>query len=177
VSSPAARGGAAADGRLGHLLDESLVVAAFGAGDEEVEVRAVDPGATDVASLRQHDPAAAQAAGTALGRNGDLTFTPEARALLVEGRVDERVMTTLVAIADLRPVEVTDFPADPAEVAAGEARRAVVLRTDDIGGTTGIVRLVESQDDPYRPIEATVGEDGWIRVTWPIAALSAPPAS
>jgi hypothetical protein len=173
VSTPATRAGAGADRRLGDLLDESLVVAAFGAGDTEVEVRAVDPGATDVASLRQHDPLTAQAAGAALGRNGDLTFTPEARALVVAGEVDERVMTTLVAISNLRPAEVADFPAHPAEVAAGEARRSVVLRTDDTG-TSDIVRLVEGQDGPYRPSHVALGDDGWIRITWPIAALTGP---
>ena len=99
-------------------------MAAFGAGDRGVEVRAVDPRATDVTSLRHHDPASARSLGTSLARNDDLTFVPNARALLVAGDVDERVMTTLVAVGAAQPIEIRDFPADPAETAAGEARRS-----------------------------------------------------
>jgi hypothetical protein len=172
VTSPASRAGARGDDRLPGLLDNSLVVAAFGVGDDEVEVRAVDPRATDIASLRHHDPASARSLGAALARNDDLSFVPNARALLVRGQVDERVMTTLVAIGAAHPVEVRDFPADPAETAAGEARRSVVLRTDDPGATAEVTRLLDRQEPPYRPDAVTVARDGSVRGTWRIAALS-----
>ena len=172
VSGPASRAGATTDERLGAFLDGSLVVATFGAGSTEVEVRAVDPEATDVADLRRHDPARAIELGGSLARNPDLTFGPEARALLVEGRVDERVMTTLVAIGGTQPIQVADFPADPAEVAAGEARRSVLLRTDDPAGAADVARLLDRQDEPDRPADVSVAADGWVRVTWALAALS-----
>ena len=97
---------------------------------------------------------------------------PNARALLVAGEVDERVMTTLVAVGATQPIEIRDFPADPAETAAGEARRSVVLRTDDPGGTEEVTRLLDGQAPPYRPDDVTVADDGSVRVTWTIAALS-----
>ena len=172
VTTPASRAGARGDARLPGLLDNSLVVAAFGAGDGEVEVRAVDPRAPDVTSLRHHDPASARSLGGSLARNDDLTFVPNARALLVAGEVDERVMTTLVAVGAGQPIEIRDFPADPAETAAGEARRSVVLRTDDPGGTEEVTRLLDRQAPPYRPDDVTVADDGSVRVTWTLAALS-----
>ena len=90
----------------------------------------------------------------------------------IEGRVDERVMTTLVAVGATQPIQVADFPADPAEVAAGEARRSVLLRTDDPAGAADVARLLDRQEAPYRPAEVTVAGDGWVQVTWSLAALS-----
>jgi hypothetical protein len=180
VSSPVTRAGALADPRLGELLDKSLVVAGFGDGDGRVEVRAVDPQATDVASLRRHDPATAAATGAELAGDGDLAVAPDARALLVAGEVDERVMGGLAAVvtatagAGAGPVEVAGFPADPAELAAGEARRAVVLRAADREATTDVVRVLRAQAPGYRPASVTVGEDGRVTATWAIAALSRP---
>jgi hypothetical protein len=176
VSTPTTRDAALTDPRLQATLDGSLTVAAFGAGDAEVEVRAVDASAADIESLRDHDPIRAREAGGSLARNPDVQLTPSARHDLVEGRVDERVMTTLVALAAQAPVAVDAFPAHEAEAAAGEARRSVTLRPAEDGrdgaGADAIESLVTNQDPPYRPADVTVGSGGWVTVTWAVSALT-----
>jgi hypothetical protein len=173
VSSPATRAAAAADVRLQALAEGSVAVAVFGRGDDAVEVRAVGPDA-DTDSARRRDPLRATEAGAALSRNAGVRTTPSARRLLADGRVDERVMTTLVAVGAQQPVHVDDFPADPAEVTAGEPRRAVRLRAldDRADAVADIASLLTDQEPPYRPADISVGADGWLTVTWAVTALS-----
>jgi len=156
-------------------LRSSVVLAVFGAGDDRVEVRKVLPEGPDRTATESaasgHDPAAAARAGTELARNASVDLAPAARRELVEGEVDQRIMTTLVALAADRPVAVEDFAYDPAEAGTGAPYRAVALRAQSPDDALAIRRILADQVPPHRPAEIEVGPDARITVTYPLAAL------
>jgi hypothetical protein len=83
-------------------------------------------------------------------------------------------MTTLVALGAQQAVQVDGFPAHPAEVTAGELRRAVRVRalSRPEDAVPAIESLLTDQEPPYRPADISVGADGWLTVTWAVTALS-----
>jgi hypothetical protein len=103
---------------VGAALHSSVVLAVFGTGKDRVEVRKIVPGGEDriatASAVGGHDVAAAGEAGAELARNPSVALTPAAHRALVAGRVDQRIMTTLVAVAADRPVSVDSFSSDPA---------------------------------------------------------------
>jgi hypothetical protein len=105
--------------RLGSVY-APLVLASFGTGSARVEVLAAAPdGAVAYRQALASDQVARRTAGATLIRNGRLSLTPTARLALARGRVDTRLLTTITALAQLRPLQVISFGdagpgADPA---------------------------------------------------------------
>ncbi|HET6705956.1 hypothetical protein [Amycolatopsis sp.] len=137
--------------------------AVFGAGDARVTVWRLglppaDPGAPPEAPARTH-------AGEALAASARITLSPEAAAVLREGRADPRLITTIAALAATRPVWVAAFPAVLGEDAAGQPRRRVLLTGDEDGATA----FYAGQRDLFRPASVTRTADG-VLVTYPLFA-------
>jgi hypothetical protein len=157
-------------------LDGSAVLAVFGTGEGRIEVREIlsgngDPPATAPAG-RGHDTAAAAAAGAEIARNPSVELMPAARRALMAGRVDQRIMAMLAAVAADRPVAVDGFSADPAEVGTGAPYRAVTLRARSDDDARAIRKLLADQVPPHRPAAIEAGSDDRMTVTYPLAALS-----
>jgi hypothetical protein len=157
-------------------LRSSVVLAVFGAGEDRVEVRRIFSEGPDQAARASaatgHDPAAAAQAGAELARNRSVDLSPSARRALLAGKVDERIMTTLVAVAADRPVSVISFTSDPAEAGTGAPYRSVSLRARTDDAARAIRRLLADQVPPHRPADIEVGPEAQMTVTYPHTALS-----
>jgi hypothetical protein len=157
-------------------LRSSVVLAVFGAGEDRVEVRRIFSEGPDQAARASaatgHDPAAAAQAGAELARNRSVDLSPSARRALLAGKVDERIMTTLVAVAADRPVSVISFTSDPAEAGTGAPYRSVSLRARTDDAARAIRRLLADQVPPHRPADIGVGPEAQMTVTYPHTALS-----
>jgi hypothetical protein len=157
-------------------LRSSVVLAVFGAGEDRVEVRKILPEGPDQAARASaasgHDPAAAAQAGAELTRNRSVDLSPSARRALLAGKVDERIMATLVAVAADRPVSVMSFTSDPAEAGTGAPFRTVSLRARTDDDAEAIRRLLADQVPPHRPADIEAGSEAQLTVTYPLTALS-----
>jgi hypothetical protein len=149
------------------------VLAVVGTGTDRVEVRKIVPGGADRAGRTSagsgHDAAEA---GAELARNPSVALTPAARRALVAGRVDQRLMTMLVAVAADRPLSVEAFSSDPAEAGTGAPYRSIAFRARSDDDARAIRRLLADQVPPYRPTAIEVGPDARMTVTYALAALS-----
>jgi hypothetical protein len=154
----------------------SVVLAVFGAGEYRVEVRRILPGGPDrtatATAASGHDAAAAAEAGAELARNPSVDITPAARRALLAGEVDQRIMTTLVAVAADRPVSVSSFTSDPAEAGTGAPYRSVAFRARSDADARAIRRLLADQVPPHRASRTEVRPGAEITVTYPLTALS-----
>ncbi len=157
------------------LAGSASPVAVFGDGEDLVEVRR--PG-SDVPDA---DPLAVDlvAAGSALADNPRLALTPEARAALRGGQVDERLLTLLATVVVDHRVAVDAFPHAEAEARAGAPARTVVLggvddrpvRGDD-PAVADVMSFVERQvEDWYQPARVAIGAGPGgrpvLRITFP----------
>src|SRR5579863_1482751 len=85
------------------------VLASFGTGDAEVDIRVVATGTNYLKELRS-DVAARKLGGTALLRNPGISASGPAARELAAGEVDSRLLANLVALADWGcPVSVLSF--------------------------------------------------------------------
>jgi len=129
-----------------------LLIATFGTGPEHVDVRVVEPGGTAAfdASLRT-DLSARIEAGNQLLNNKNLHASPAARADLLDGQVDPRLLVTLSALAAKLPVQLIMFD-DSSPGASAE----IPLRGADIGaatasGLSAIMGFLAAQRSDYLP--------------------------
>jgi 4-amino-4-deoxy-L-arabinose transferase-like glycosyltransferase len=111
--------------QVSETIANSLVVASFGEGSTQVDVRRVDPDGleqadADVAASTE----ARAAAGASLAANPNLTLEGESRSLLEAGLVDSRIMLALGEHLVTTEITVTDFPVSAGE---GDAVRRQVL--------------------------------------------------
>jgi hypothetical protein len=133
-------------------------LAAFGSGAARVEIRFVAPGGAKayLAELAR-DLAARKAAGTEMLRNRAIHAFPAARRQLTAGRVDTRLLVTLVTLAYNYPVDIIGFGTNQAGASPG-----VPLRSATIAGAPGpgstpaasvltLRRFLRAQRPPYRP--------------------------
>ncbi|RMI06657.1 ArnT family glycosyltransferase [Cellulomonas triticagri] len=125
--------------QVSETIANSVVVASFGEGSTQVDVRAVDPEGLEHAE----DTAAASrearaAAGADLVRNPRLTLQGDSRALLEAGMVDSRIVLALATRLLTADVTVADFPVSVGE---GDAVRRQVLVADAASGTDGTAWL------------------------------------
>lgn len=165
-----------ASDHLGPVVDEALqhsvALAVFGTDREQVEIRTiVADGPISAAHANDHDRVAAASAGEALARNRSIELTPGASAALVDGEVDQRLMTTLVALALDTPLRVTSFSADPAEAATGAPRRTVVIEVGSDADARSLADLLAHQAPPYRPHLVDLGSDRTLTITYRPAAV------
>ena len=113
-------------------VQNSVVVATFGASTGTVEVRRViAQGATLASAAEQLAAADRLRAGAEIAENPALRISGGDRALLSAGRVDRRIITVLAALAAGGDVTVAALPVIEGEQ-GGPIRRVAIT---DVGGT------------------------------------------
>jgi hypothetical protein len=111
----------------------SVVVASFGTGSQAVEIRRIVPEGASAASEAEQRAASVRAAyGAELAQNPSIRMSDADRALLTEGRVDDRIAVVLAGLAAQGEVTVAGFPVIEGE--RQEPIREVALM--DVAGTT-----------------------------------------
>ena len=86
------------------------VIASFGSGAAQVDVRATEPGgAAAYQTALRADQAARMSAGSQLLRNNRIHFTAQDAAQLRAGEVDARLLATLAALSSQYSFSVTAF--------------------------------------------------------------------
>ncbi len=171
VSTEAIRSDPVRVALLQSLTPRTTVAAVWGAGASRVEVRRVEGGAADAprpAPTASTDPAAGPApaagasqqraaaarAGQELSRNPHLTLDEPARAALVSGDVDPRLLVVLALSAAITDVGASSFTSSDG---GSMLDRMDLVTVDDTPGSTGgdsvdrLRTLLEAQPEPYRP--------------------------
>jgi hypothetical protein len=145
-----------------------LVLARFGSGPEEVDVRYVVPGGTaafeaSLASARS----ARVAAGEQLLANKNVQAMAAAQQALLAGNVDPRLLVTLSLLAHEMTIRLVAF-----DDASPGASSAVPLRGADIGasasaGLSAMLAFLAAQQAQYQPSsyrEATLGGQPVVKI-------------
>ena len=164
----------------GSAIENSTVVASFGDGDQQVEVRRIDAEGIEAADAAEATAAATRAeAGSELSQNTGLQASAREIDRLRAGQVDARVSIALGLIASEGSVAVDDFPVIDGEDVDGDA--GLVFRQVDISSVAGsavvrngrmtdagsaVVGLLASSLTPQSV--DVVG--GALRVTFPVMA-------
>jgi hypothetical protein len=156
-------------------------LAAFGSGAARIEVRFSAPnGARAYLAELARDVAARKMAGTEMLRNHAIHAFPAARRQLTAGRVDTRLLVTIVTLAHRHPVDIISFGANQAGASPG-----VPLRSAEIAGAPGpgstpavsvltLRSFLSSQQPPYRPsivAVTTASRRTVLRVGYPAPSL------
>lgn len=141
-----------AGGRLAAYVP--AVVASFGSGSAQVDVRAAEPGgAAAYQAAQKADLAARMSAGSQLLRNNRIRFTARDAAQLRAGEVDSRLLATLAALSSQYSFTVTAF-GDTSPGAAVLYREVSI--TGDQTELAGALALVRAQVPPYLPARAVI---------------------
>jgi hypothetical protein len=107
-----------------------VTLAGFGTGPARIDIRVVAPdGAAAYRAQLAADVAARRAGGAQLLQNRRIQVSAAARAALMAGRVDARLLVTLPALAALHPLDIVSFGGASPGGSAG-----VPLRSADITG-------------------------------------------
>jgi hypothetical protein len=136
------------------------VIASFGSGPGRIDIRATAPdGTAAYESSTAADRRSRVSAGAQLLRNSRITVAPGARAALITGDVDPRLLMMLAALAVQQPVRISAF-GDPSPGAS----QAVPLRSVRIaplrpGVQAGsrlrsMLSFVDAQRQPFLPLRA-----------------------
>ncbi len=153
------------------------VLASFGTGSAQVEVRVVAPGgaAAYAADLRA-DLAARVAAGRRLLHNPRLHPSAAARQALAAGQPDGRLLADFAALAAGHPLRVIDFGPGPAGLSSGQPLRTVDIAPAGFGTARQpdnlrlLARLLLAEPARYRPASLTrlrlAGGTAVLRVTF-----------
>ena len=132
------------------------VLASFGTGAQEIEVRAVAPdGAAAFRAALAADLSARRTAGRQLVRNPRLTIAGPARAALQAGRVDSRLLVVLAALTANQRLTILSFGSSGPGAGADTPLRRVQV-TADHATVTAMLAFVQAQRVPYRPAHATI---------------------
>ena len=134
-------------------IQNSVPVATFGDGAQQVEVREIVPEGIAQAETAQDAEAARRGdLGGQLAQNPAVRMTDAARTMLTDGLVDERITATLGALAADRTVTVADFPLIEGE--HGIARQVEISAVD--GAPPGDMSAALAAMGPsYVPAEVT----------------------
>jgi hypothetical protein len=139
------------------------VIASFGDGASLVQVRVVSPGgvaaygSADLAELQ-----ARQIAGRELAGNRNIHEPAAAKAALVSGRVDSRLLITLAALAASTRIQIDAFgDAGPGAGANVPLRQLTVVTSS----TTYLDQLLSFLDAQRPPLRAMVSEHRHGRTT------------
>jgi hypothetical protein len=132
------------------------VIASFGSGAAQIDVRAVAPdGAAAYQAALGADQLARRAAGAQLLGNRLITAAPAPARSLADGQVDSRLLIMLAALAARYPLNLVAFGAEAPGASAG-----VPLRSVEVAGATAEIRQVQdflqAQLAPYRPLRLQV---------------------
>ena len=145
-----------------------LVIAGFGSGANRVEVRTIAPnGPATFESELKAQQASLRSAGQQLLRNRTVQAAPAARADLMAGRVDGRLLANLSVLSSQLTIKLVAFD----DVAPG-ASSAVPMRSVQLSATSArdraaILDFLHAQKGAYRAdvVTATDGSGGQPMVT------------
>lgn len=155
-------------------IDNSVEVASFGEGAQEVEVRYID---SDQSGLEQASDdglyAARSLAGQQLLTNPDVGVPVEEQDLLTSGVVDSRILLTLAQLAAVGKVDVADISqlgGDPSGV-----HRQLVISSfggedarGDAPGADAALRFYESLTGALAPLSTERGDAGVVITFAPV---------
>ena len=150
---------------VGQAMDNSVIVATFGDGDELVEIRRIVPeGAVLAAAAARRQEEMRIQFGSELAQNPAVVMSEADRALLVAGRVDPRIAAVLGALAAQGEVVVAGFP-----VLQGEREMPIrQLALTSIGGvalaadaapTPAASVLLDGLSGPFVPDDVSARAD------------------
>ncbi len=141
-------------GQLGGNDYAPMLIASFGSGDSQIDVRAASPGgAVGYASALRADLAARRAAGAQLLHSGRIQASPQGAAQLRAGDVDARLLAVLAELASLQPVRVIAF-GDSSPGAQVPLRQAIVS-TGNGPRLAAALAMVRAQRGLYQPASVT----------------------
>jgi hypothetical protein len=136
-----------------------VILAKFGSGSAEVDVRAVAPdGAAAYLSQFRADAAARKADGAQLLHDPGVVAAPAATGPLSAGMVDSRLLVTIATLAHLNRLHVVAF-GDASPGGAAIPLRAAVLYAGSGGSPASLAALrtfLSAQQPPYLPAATQV---------------------
>lgn len=158
--------------------DRSLPLATFVAGGRRAEIRQIMAGTpAQIAASASVERATLASAGRELVASDRLELSPQARATLLSGSADARVVQALVGLTGRHRISVSGFPTGPGENGANVLRRTVQIDRIDgeavLAGSIGVreaTSYLSAQVPPYRPAGAVpTSRDGStvLAVTFP----------
>jgi hypothetical protein len=133
------------------------VIASFGSGAERVDVRYVAPdGSAAFESQLGKDKASRIAAGQQLLMNKRVQASAAARAALLAGRVDPRLLITLSALSHIMPVRLVAFDDPSPGVGSDVPLRGAELGAAGSSGLPAMVAFLKAQQNQYAPAVARI---------------------
>ncbi len=161
----------------GSAIENSVVVASFGNGDQQVDVRRIYPAGIGAAQTQLADTAELRTeVGLQLATNPLLTASAQDLARFGAGQVDERITISVGQLLAFGEVTVTGLPIVPGEEDL-LFRQVVISSVDgeplvaDGQPTDAAERLLSSLDGRYGPQAAAPNEDGLL-LTFSVIAPS-----
>lgn len=139
---------------------------------QSLQVRRILAGSpTDIQQDREADRADRLQAGSALLGNPAIQTNPGAKAALAGGRLDMRAANALAALASRIGFSIDDVKLIDAESAAGLPARSLTIRVTD---TAEAAKVLSGLTAALRPDEVGAGEDGVLRLQWPLSVTPVP---
>src|SRR5262249_30537036 len=127
------------------------VIASFGVGATRIDIRAVAAdGARSYQAAEAADRAARISAGRQLLRNHRISASSAARAELIAGDVDPRLLVTLATLAAQQPLGITQF-ADPSPGAPDVPLRSAEIYPITQSKLRSMLAYLRAQRTPYLP--------------------------
>jgi hypothetical protein len=138
--------------------DGSELLASFGSGASQVEVRTAPPGGSAAYQrAAAADLAARRAAGTQLLHSQRIGVTGPAAAQLQAGQVDARLLIMLAMLASEHSWRVVAFgDASPGVALAQAPLREVTITGPDAADLAASLAMVRAQRAPYQPARAAI---------------------
>ena len=134
------------------------VLASFGSGATQVDVRATEPGgAAAYQTALRADQSARMSAGSQLLRNKRIHFSAADAAELRAGQVDTRLLATLAALSSQYSFSVTAFGDASPGVAALYRQATITAAGQDL---TAALALLRAQVPPFLPAVAVIVNPG-----------------
>jgi len=144
--------------RPGLSQDAPALLASFGSGPGQVQVRAVAPGgAAAYQSAVQADLVARRSAGAQLLHSRRLAVSAQGTGQLTAGAVDTRLLIMLAMLASQHPWQVVGFGgASPGVPLAQAPFRQVIITSAGQRALDAALALVRAQRAPYQPARAAI---------------------
>jgi len=135
-----------------------VLLASFGSGASQVEVRTAPPGGSAAYQrAAAADLAARRAAGMQLLHSQRIGVAGPAAAQLQAGQVDTRLLIMLAMLASEHPWRVTGFAgASPGAPLAEAPYREVTITGPDAADLAASLAMVRAQRAPYQPAQAAI---------------------
>jgi hypothetical protein len=134
-----------------------LVIASFGSGAERVDVRYVAPDGTAAFEAQlATDRKNRISAGQQLLTNKNVHASASARAALLAGRVDPRLLVTLSALAHEMPLQLVAFGDSSPGVSSDVPVRGAEIGAATSAGLSAMLAFLNAQRTPFQPAKAAI---------------------